>query len=394
MTYRLALLAFLLFSALASPRAAHALQPTMYPGFRTMGVWQAEKKLHLDANIWYPSVRAPFTISYGPWIFNAARGGKELPGLFPLLILSHDSPGDRFSYHDTAAFLARRGFVVAALTHDEDNINNMSKPFTLQQLTTRAKQISGFISALLEHADMAHMIDEKRIGLIGFGAGGTAALMVGGAIPDGSGWKDYCAKTDENDPYCSAWAMNRMNIMARDLPMKTSLADPRVKAVAAVAPGFGMLFSDAAMRFFYPPLLLIRADRDTVNRTPHHADAILHHSPSSTLFATLPDTNAIDLMAECPKALKNDLPEICGDLPPEKRYRIHQQMYTLLADFFLNTLGDPDKIPQIPAPPVFAVEPQRATKPQTNSTKSTNTEKKRTRRVQPMEKPPVTTGGQ
>ena len=72
-------------------------------GFRTLGQWDAENGLRLDVNIWYPSVRPARDIQYGPWEISAARGGKPVDGRFPLILLSHDTAGSRFSYHDTAA---------------------------------------------------------------------------------------------------------------------------------------------------------------------------------------------------------------------------------------------------------------------------------------------------
>ena len=84
------------------------------PGFRTLGFWQQESGIRVDVNVWYPSVRAPRSLSYAPWTIRGARNGKPVPGRFPLILLSHPSSGTRFSFHDTAAALAARGFVVAA----------------------------------------------------------------------------------------------------------------------------------------------------------------------------------------------------------------------------------------------------------------------------------------
>ena len=36
------------------------------PGFRTLGFWQQESGIRVDVNVWYPSVRAPRSLSYAP----------------------------------------------------------------------------------------------------------------------------------------------------------------------------------------------------------------------------------------------------------------------------------------------------------------------------------------
>ncbi len=353
---------------------------SFHPGFKTLGVWIPEKNLRLDINIWYPSVRSPFEVNYSPWRFQAARYGKEVSGRFPLLLLSHDSPGTRFSYHETAAHLARSGFVVAAPTHDGDNMDDMSKLFTLAQLTDRVRQLGATLDTVLSHPDIASSIDPNRVGLVGFGAGATATLLMGGALPDGGGWPAYCARAGRTDAYCNEWAAPRMARMVADLPLGYSPADVRVKAVAAVAPGYGMLFTRDSMRYFYPPLLLIRADDDAVNRYPLHADAILAALSRPPQFETLVNADAAALMSACPPELRQDLPELCGATPPEVRSRIHARLDMLLARFFLRTLGDPQNLPQIPAPPDLRPLPPPAPAAVQKNTPRENKKKRRARR--------------
>ena len=162
----------------AVPAGSAAAADSYQVGFRTLGQWSADTNLRLDVNIWYPSLRPPRELNYAPWTIAAARNGKPVEGRFPLLLLSHASPGTRFSYHDTAAWLASCGFVVAAPTHSQDCMDNMSLLFTWRQLETRAKELSSTIDLLLADQELAASIDKNRIGLLGFGTGGTAALQL------------------------------------------------------------------------------------------------------------------------------------------------------------------------------------------------------------------------
>ena len=169
------------------------------PGFRTLGFWQQESGIRVDVNVWYPSVRAPRSLSYAPWTIRGARNGKPVPGRFPLILLSHPSSGTRFSFHDTAAALAARGFVVAAPTHPRDCMENMDHLFLWEQLKDRALELSATMDLLLADKDIGPSIDPKRIGVLGYGSGATAALLLGGALPDCSGWMDYCRKAPQAD---------------------------------------------------------------------------------------------------------------------------------------------------------------------------------------------------
>lgn len=352
----IAFILLLLLQLFASARAAVAAD-SYQVGFRTLGQWSAEANLRLDVNIWYPSVRAPREHNYAPWTITAARNGKAVEGRFPLLLLSHASPGTRFSYHDTAARLASYGFVVAAPTHVQDCMNDMSLLFTWKQLKNRTRELSGVMDLLLNDAELAASIDKNRIGLLGFGAGGTAALLLGGALPDCVSWSGYCARAGQQDTYCNRWARDRVNGICQSLPLTKSLADPRVKAIAAVAPGFGMLFSPASFRYFYPPLLLVAAERDAMNRTGLHAGAIARLMNGKARYVSLPGADTGALMAPCPESLAEELPELCRSVSMEERNAIHERMDDALGDFFLHFLGSGKNLPTIPQPPDLTPPP-------------------------------------
>lgn len=327
-------------------RAAEQFQP----GFKTIGVWLAQDNLRLDINIWYPSVRRPSDVVYAPWELRVARNGREIEGRFPLLLLSHDSSETRFSHHETAAMLARYGFVVAALTHSGDNANAMQSLFTLRQLQDRVRQGKAALDVLLHHPDISASIDPSRIGVLGFGVGGTTALMLGGALPTANGWLNYCEQTTEGDPYCTPWARPRMEQFVHALPLKESPADTRIKAVAAVAPAYGMLFGPESLRYLYPPTLIVKAGADSINRAPLHADA-LHAAKPEAAFAVIEGAESSTLMSACPPSMRKDIPELCGNASPAQRRRAHKQLQTQLGQFFLKNLGQTDNLPQIPPPP-------------------------------------------
>lgn len=366
----------LLSCTLVFPAAARAEFDTLYPGVKTLGIWLPENNVRLNINVWYPSVRRPGLVQYNPWKILAARNGKEAVGRFPLLLLSHDSPGSRFSHHSLAAFLARSGFVVVAPTHHGDNTNDMQNLFTLRQLTQRVIQMKATLDTVLHHPETLHLIDPERIGIVGFGTGGTTALLMGGALLNKEGWKDYCAKAGPTDAYCSRWATARMGSFMEALPLKHSLADQRIKAVAAVAPAYGMLFSKDSLKYFYPPLLLIGAEKDTVNRAPWHADALRDLFGKVPQFFTLKNADASSLMAPCPPGFERDLPELCTSVTPELRASIHAELEALLGNFFLTTLGDRHNLPVIPAPPDLNPAPKISAPLQDTSQSGGNTGKR------------------
>ncbi|GFH63320.1 MAG: conserved hypothetical protein [Candidatus Desulfovibrio kirbyi] len=320
-------------------------------GFRTLGQWTESTDRQLTVNVWYPSTSATCKLNYAPWTIPAAQEGNPAQGRFPLLLLSHASTATRFSYHDTAAFLASSGFVVAAPNHDADNLNNMDDLFTDRQLESRVATLSSTITLLLENADTAPSIDANRIGVFGFGSGAAAVLLLGGALPDCGSWKTYCAKAGEQDIHCTGWVKSRLNSLCMGLPLTKSLADNRVGAIAAVAPGFGMLFGPDSFRYFYPPLLLIAAGNDHVNTPAMHAEAIYRLMGKNPSWIVLDKADPGALTAPCPEPLNTDLPELCRSVTDRERHAIHQDLRTALNNFFLQYLGRADNPPVIPPPP-------------------------------------------
>lgn len=320
------------------------------PGFRTIGQWQVENALRLDVNIWYPSVRAPRELDYPPWTIEAARGGKPAEGRFPVIVLSHASPGARFSYHQTAAWLAMHGFVVAAPTHTVDSMYNMDALFTWRQFHSRATDISVTLNMLQKSPDLAPLADMNRVGVIGYGAGGLAALLTGGALPD-CGFRDrYCAGIGRQDMYCNPWAAEKLDTLCARLPPRGSLLDTRVKAVAAVSPAFSLLLSQKSLRYYAPPTLLIAGGAEVEDR-PDTVRTVATWFPRPVEVVEIDGADTGAFMAPCPPALLEELPELCGSVAPSERVRVLETLHEVLLAFFMRHLGDAAKVPVIPPPP-------------------------------------------
>ena len=333
--HRLLLFLFLLLCLPVSVYAEKSYQP----GLQTLTFCEPAKGILLDVSIWYPTRRAPTSLTFGSWTFNASRRAQPAsPGPFPLILLSHDSGGNRFSHNPLAIALAKQGFIVAAPTHRQDNIDRMPQLFTPDQLATRARELSDTLSLLLEHAVLSKMIDAKRIGVAGIGTGGAAALLLGGARLDGSGWKQYCAQAGSHDPYCTPWVAPRMKAIASAIK-ETSFHLPPLKAVAAAAPSFGMLFSPQSLKGLRLPVLLLRADLDAINRSPYHADHIRDSLPTQPEFGVLKRCDNASLIGACTPAAENLLPDLCLPSPKADRNSAQQQMAEKIGSFMKRHLG-------------------------------------------------------
>ena len=335
-------------------------------GLRTIGHTDASRGLRLDVNVWYPTAKAPRRQRFPPWDLMGARDAKPLPGPFPLLLLSHSTAGNRFTYHDTALALAEAGFVVAAPTHPGDNMDNMPDLYSWRQLSPRVTELSALVDVLEADGELGPSIDRNRIGALGFGSGATTVLLLGGALPDCAEWEQFCREGREEEDtgiYCNAWVRPRIGQrLCTALPLTKSPADTRIRAVAAIDPDFAMLFTQKSLRWFAPPLLLVTAARERTN--PARATARL-----ATLFPVPPKRLSLEqadagaLMAPCPEALAEELPELCRSCSEEERRSTHAALVAALVDFFQDRLVKrPPAV--IPPPPDLA---PRKEKPVTKS---------------------------
>ncbi|MBN8294319.1 alpha/beta fold hydrolase [Rhodobacter sp. NTK016B] len=105
----------------------------------------------------------------------AARDAVPATGRWPLVLLSHGYPGNRYLMAHLAEALASRGYLVAAADHPASTYDDQ-KPFG-HTLYHRPMDQRFLLEALAQH-DLA---DPDRAAIVGFSMGGYGALVTGGA---------------------------------------------------------------------------------------------------------------------------------------------------------------------------------------------------------------------
>ncbi|MDO5535985.1 MAG: hypothetical protein Q4F72_00440 [Desulfovibrionaceae bacterium] len=338
-----------------------------------------EEGLRLDAAVWYPtnSRRSSSTVRMQGWSFRAVKNAAPAEGRFPLVLVSHPSAGSRFTAWNTAMALAGEGFVVAALTHPMDNLDHMPYVLTWDLFERRCKDLSRLADLILVHERLAPVLDAGRVGVLGYGAGATTALLLGGALPDCSGWENFCEDTvSSRDPYCNKWAHGRISTeLCPRLPLTRSLADTRVKAVCAVAPRFAMLMTDKALRHFHPALLLVTTDTQQTHERKEIA-GLERRFPIPPEHFRVRTESALSLLAECPEEMRDELPDMCLTVDSDVRSSLHRQFMPVLVHFLNSNLalGTPRFIP---APPDLA--PAVEERPAAPEKKAAGKQRRRTR---------------
>lgn len=215
---------FVLVLALALPSSALAKdeKPVIHAGYRTLASSLPSERLMLHMGVWYPTLRRPSTVKVANWSFRAARNAPIYNGPWPVIILSHDVTGDAWAHHNLAASLARRGFIVAAPTHDHDNWADMRMLWSDRELPLRAVQLRAALDVVLEHKQIGPQADASRVGYLGFGLTAPAGLLLAGASLTPDGWKNFvekqkAQKEGTQSPWLKPFVMERMDSLVASM---------------------------------------------------------------------------------------------------------------------------------------------------------------------------------
>lgn len=338
--------AYLFFYLLALSLLWSATAGAAHPGFRTIGIWHDEDRLRLDLCVWYPVQSTPSPVRYGNWLLKVNRRAAPLQGSWPLLVISHASEGNRFAHHELAAALSALGYIVVAPTHQEDNTQNMSHLHTARQLTHRLHELRHTIDRICADPAISPFIDTNRIGVIGFGAGGTAAVLAAGGRISPAAWDAWKKTAPENAPYLYPWARARLDALAVEPVLGTLQANNRIRSVIAVAPAHSMFFDTASLARLRVPVMLVAAEKDQLNPGPDPLAALHKSLPTPGPLVTLHDVDPLALMS-LPEGRHMDFLPGYAPPPAKTRAQASTQLYQELVRFLAQNIGNP----QLPPPP-------------------------------------------
>ncbi len=224
----------------------------------------------LTTEIWYPGQADPSAKNAGEYkvLFRDGKtqitlNGRALrdanpnrtKGPYPLVILSHGYPGNRFLMSPIAENLASKGYVVLSIDHTDSTYSDIGA-FS-STLRNRSLDVTFVIDEMVKAnrnpaSPFKDLIDENRIALIGYSMGAYGVINKLGA-----GYSDQATKLP-NLPKDS------LNILLSSNPDFAKRRDPRIKAAVTFAPwGWNQGFWDTeGLKGIQTPLLLIAGSVD------------------------------------------------------------------------------------------------------------------------------------
>ena len=290
----------------------------------------------LIVGVWYPSDAPPGPRSRASLGESLALGGAITGHGLPLIVMSHGNGGWYGGHHDTAAALARAGFVVAAVSHTGDTYDDQSRATAMQD---RPEHIHRLIDYMLADWPDHARLDPARVGMFGFSSGGFTTLVAIGGVPD---FTKIPAHIKAHPDYFDAQLVKRSGVTADRfslLPASVWIHDPRIKAAVVAAPALGYTFGREGLKDIHIPVQLWRAEDDHILPHPDYAEAVRLALPAQPEYHVVANADHFDFLAPCDPELAKSVPAICTSRPGFDRAAFHAAFDQEVVRFFEKTLG-------------------------------------------------------
>ena len=322
--------------ALLGGLLAHAEAAPWVAGLHHMTLTDPVDARPMQALAFYPAIGKARSSRIDGYPIDVAEEAPIAMGRFPLLALSHGNTGSPLALHYLATWLARQGFVVVAVVHPGDNAHDHSRLGTLSNLYGRPLQVSAAITAARDDALVGPYLNEGKVGVIGYSAGGETALILSGARPDLDRLRQYCLERPNDADACKTHG-----ILIADRSELAPEADQRVGAVMLMAP-LSLLFGRHALAGVQVPALIYSGDSDQLVAVDRNAEALARKLPVTPDYRLLAGAGHFVFMAHCDDEQFARMPALCKDADGVDRRHIHHSLQRDTAAFFSQALGAPE----------------------------------------------------
>lgn len=325
----------MLVLALLGGLLAHAEAAPWVAGLHYMTLADPVDARPMQALAFYPATGKTRISRLDGYPVDVAEEAPVALGQFPLLVLSHGNTGSPLALHYLATSLAHQGFIVVAVVHPGDNARDHSRLGTLSNLYGRPLQLSAAITAARDDALLGPYLNDGKVGVIGYSAGGETALILSGARPDLDRLRQYCLERPNDADACRTHG-----VLIADRSELAPQADQRVGAVMLMAP-LSLLFGRHALAGVQVPALIYSGDSDQLVAVDRNAEALARKLPVTPDYRLLAGAGHFVFMAHCDAEQSVRMPALCKDGEGVDRRHIHHSLQRETAAFFSQALGAP-----------------------------------------------------
>jgi len=361
MRYLTLSLSLILFAALHVARA----DPALKAGVMTRNFlpaepydWRGAKTQALRAMIWYPAAADAREEPqwFGPPVIPYFSAGSAAPDAAPamgprrpLILLSHGFGGTASGLGWLGTALAVHGFIAVAVDHPGNNALEDSTVEGSSLFWLRAVDLSAVISAMLDDKVFGSQIDPARIGAAGHSLGGYTVIAVAGGITDPERLEAFCRSATADalckpPPEMSDMRRRRLARLSSDSDFRqrysqahNSYRDERVRAVFAMAPGLGPIFTLESLGKISIPVGIVTGGADEITPPSSGAEALAKAIPHASL-KIFPHASHFVFFGSCTWVGRVVLGAPCVDPDPTDRVAVQADTIRIALDFFTANL--------------------------------------------------------
>lgn len=253
----------------------------------------------------------------------------------PLVVMNHGSGGSGEGMAWLGVEMARRGAIVIAADHPGSSGGDPER-LELLQVWQQPQDVSQMIDAVLA-SPWGARIDAKRIAVVGFSLGGTAAMSLAGGRLDFERFPRFC-QTHE-DGACRAFRHQFKNLDRGFFDRANAeLKEPRIRAAVAIAAGLTESLTESSLRALGTPVLIISGERDGQLPPETHVKPIVGWLPAHSRYVEIKDAWHFSFLPLCAPTGAKVLAEsnesfACEEAGAKPREKIHQEALAASVEF-------------------------------------------------------------
>ena len=306
--------------------------------------WDGDAARPIAWSAWYPAapggaeaMELPGLFAQGP----VARDAPLVPGLHPVILLSHGTGGAPEGQGWLAGRLAALGFIVLGPHHHG---NTGGEPYRAEGFLCwweRATDLSLLLSELSLRGPFAGQLDLSRTHAVGFSLGAYAALALAGAISDMDRFEQWTIDAgrqgigppefpdaadalphllDSSAPFRAAWDRQGQ-----------SFHDPRIRSVIAMAaPPPVRAFVPESVSAITLPVTLIAGGGDTEAPSAQCTDWLGRLNQGFRCHDLGPDIGHYTFLGEPAGEVPEPLAFLFADAPGVSRRAVHGQIFEIV----------------------------------------------------------------
>jgi len=233
------------------------------------------------------------------------QGGSQR---YPIIVISHGVGSDRSTFAYLAEHLASYGFMVAVPEHPGSNAkqltallngkaNEVAEPSEFIDRPLDVKYLLDYLASAQDDPMFQGKLNLEQVGVIGQSFGAYTALALAGAPIDFQHLQKSCNYNNETFNISLLLQCRALELV----PPRSSLHDPRVKAVIALNPPISGILGQESLSQIKIPVLIGAGSADTIAPAlPEQIQPFTWLTTPNRYFALIEGATHFSTLAEAP----------------------------------------------------------------------------------------------